>query len=82
MCARIEAAAVSLARVSPEYAHGITEPLRRQLGKGEQIYPAAMYVFIVREAGFKHDKATAAARLVTALRDGQMLRLKEALANR
>jgi hypothetical protein len=78
MCARVESAVVS-AGVSPDYARGITGRFQGQVGPKSEIYPAAMYYFIVREAGLKHDNGTAAAALATAQRDQTIVRLKEAI---
>jgi hypothetical protein len=77
MCARVEAAVVSVAGVSPDYAQGITGRLQAQLEPSAEIYPVAMYYFIVREAGLKHDNGTAAAALAAAHRDRAILRLKD-----
>src|SRR6185295_12893844 len=65
-CQLVESAAVSLAGVSPEFARGVTGPLRRTLKQQSAIYPIAMYYFVVREAALRHDRATAAANLVAA----------------
>jgi eukaryotic-like serine/threonine-protein kinase len=77
MCRRIEAAAVTLAGVSPEFARGLTAPMQKQVETDGKIYPVAMYYFIVREAALKHDSAAAAAALAAAHRDGLILRFKD-----
>jgi serine/threonine protein kinase len=77
MCARVESAVVSLAGVSPEYARGITGRLQALVEPSAEIYPVAMYYFIVREAGLKHDNGTAAAALAAVQRDRAILRLKD-----
>jgi hypothetical protein len=62
---QVEAQAVSLAGVSPEFAGGLTLPLLNALGDRSEatIYPAALYYLVVREAALVHDKATAARNL-------------------
>jgi hypothetical protein len=77
MCGRVESAVVTLAGLTPEYAHGITGRFQAQIGAHTEIYPAAMYYFIVREAGLKHDNTTAAAALVDAQRTRAILGLKD-----
>jgi hypothetical protein len=77
MCARIEAAVVARAGVSPEYARGVTARFQSVVAPNAEIYPVAMYYFIVREAGLKHDNATAAAGLATAHRNRAILVLKD-----
>jgi len=80
MCARVEAAVVALAGIAPEYARGITGRFQAQIGSGGEIYPVAMYYFIVREAGLKHDNATAASALANAHRTKALLVLKDLAA--
>jgi len=77
MCGRVEAAVVSLAGLTPEYTRGITARFQSQIGANTEIYPVAMYYFIVREAGLKHDNATAAAALANAQRTRAILGLKD-----
>ena len=77
MCARVESTVTSLAGVSPEYARGITGRMQAVAAAGAEIYPVAMFYFIVREAALKHDSATAANGLAAAHRDGRILRLKD-----
>jgi hypothetical protein len=77
MCSRVEAAVVALAGVSAEYARGITAPLQKVAEGDGEIYPVAMYYFIVREAALKHDNATAASALAAAHRDRLILRFKD-----
>jgi eukaryotic-like serine/threonine-protein kinase len=76
-CQAVESAAVSLAGVSPEFARGVTGPLRRALRPQSAVYPIAMYYFVVREAALKHDSGTAAANLVTAQSNGTLVRFKD-----
>jgi serine/threonine protein kinase len=75
VCAQVESSAISLAGVSPEFARGITVPLRRQVRPNTPIYPMAMYYFVVREAAQRRDKHTAAANLADAHSTGQIRRL-------
>jgi hypothetical protein len=77
VCQAVEATAVSQAGVSPEFARGVTGPLRRLLQRQTPIYPIAMYYFLVREAALKHDSATAAANLAAAQSSGAILRFKD-----
>jgi hypothetical protein len=77
MCARVEATVVSLAGITPEYARGITNRFQAQVGASTEIYPVAMYYFIVREAGLKHDSAAASAALANAQRTKAILVLKD-----
>ena len=66
-----------LAGVSPEFASGVTGVLRRTVRPNATVYPIAMYYFVIREAGAKHDSATAAANLAAAQSNGMLLRLKD-----
>jgi hypothetical protein len=72
----VESATISLAGVTPEYARGITGPLRRLMGANAEVYPVAIYYFIVREAALKHDKKTAAGNLASAYSNGLILKFK------
>ena len=81
MCARVEAEAVSVGGVRADFARGITEPLRRLVGSNAQIYPVAMYYFIVRESALGHDRARAASTLAAAQQSRLILRLKDLPAN-
>jgi hypothetical protein len=74
--AAVEAATVSLAGVSGDYARGITGPLKRTVGGSGEVYPVALYYYIVREAYLKHDKKTAAGNLATAYANGLILKFK------
>jgi hypothetical protein len=76
-CQAVEAAAISLAGVSPEFARGITGPMRRAVARQSSVYPIAMYYFVVREAGLKRDSATTAANLAAAQSSGSILRFKD-----
>jgi hypothetical protein len=80
MCGRVESAVVALAGLTPEYARGITARFQAQIGANAEIYPVAMYYFIVREAGLKHDSATAGAALAAAQRTRAILVLKDLAA--
>ena len=64
---QIEKETVTLAGVSPEFAQGVTAPLRRVLESRRQMvtYPVGVYYFIVAEAARGRDKRTAAQNLVT-----------------
>jgi serine/threonine-protein kinase len=81
VCQLVEDAAVSLGGVSPEFAHGITGPLRRSLAGGGEMYGVAMYYFIIREASLQHDSKTAAEGLAAAQSKGLLLRLKDLPGN-
>lgn len=76
VCAAVEQALVSQAGVTPAFARGITAPIRRSVGTNAELYPVAMYYFIVREAGLQHDNQTAAANLASAHGSGVLLKLK------
>jgi serine/threonine protein kinase len=76
VCTAVESTAISLAGVSPEFARGITAPLKRRVGLNAAVYPVAMYYFIVREAALKHDNITAGANLAAAHASGLILKLK------
>jgi serine/threonine protein kinase len=76
VCQAVESSVVTLAGVSPEYARGITIPLRRRVGTNAAVYPIAMYYFIVREAALKHDNVTAATNLANAHTSGLILKLR------
>jgi hypothetical protein len=67
--------------VSQEYAQGITHRLQATVGNSGEIYPVAMYWFIVREAALKVDRATAATQLAAAHNDGRIQRLRDLPAN-
>ena len=64
---QIEKETVALAGVTPEFAVGVTGPLRRALEARRQMvtYPVGVYYFIVAEAARGHDKRTTAQNLVT-----------------
>jgi hypothetical protein len=68
VCRSVEAAVIA-AGVSPEFARGITARMQRAAEPGTTIYPSAMYYFVVREAGLRHDQQTAAANLAAQFRD-------------
>ena len=76
VCQAVETTTISLAGVSPEFARGITSAFRRRVRSNSAVYPIAMYYFIVREAGLKHDNVTAGSNLAAAHVDGSILRLK------
>jgi serine/threonine protein kinase len=75
VCRTVEMEAVS-AGVSQAYARGITGPLQAQVVTGDDLYPVAMYYFIVREAALRHDRSTAALNLATAQINGQLVKLR------
>jgi hypothetical protein len=76
VCQIIESSTVSLAGVSPEFARGVTGQLRRLVGVNGEIFPVAVYYFIVREAALKHDSKTAAGNLAAAHSSGLILKFK------
>jgi hypothetical protein len=76
VCQIVESSTVSLAGVSPEFARGITAPLRRLVGVNGEVFPVAMYYFIIREAALKHDNKAAAANLAAAQSNGLILKFK------
>ena len=75
-CHTVEAATISTAGVSPEFARGITIPFRRAFGGHGELHPVAMYYFIIREASLKHDSKAAAEALVAAQSNGILLKLQ------
>jgi eukaryotic-like serine/threonine-protein kinase len=77
VCHAVESAVMTLAGVSPEFARGITVPMRRQVRTNAPIYPIAMYYFIVREAALRKDSATAAGDLAAAQSSGTIVHLKD-----
>jgi serine/threonine protein kinase len=81
VCQLVEAAVVSQAGVSPEFARGITAPLRRAMGGGGEMYGVAMYYFIIREASLRHDNKAAADNLAAAQSNGFLLKLKNLPGN-
>jgi serine/threonine protein kinase len=81
LCQLVESAVVSLAGVSPEFARGITGPLRRAVSGGGPMYGVAMYYFIIREASLQHDSQTAAQNLATAHSNGILLKMKDLPGN-
>jgi hypothetical protein len=76
MCEMVESAAVTLAGVNAAFARGVTRTLRQTVGAGTEIYPVAMYYFIVGEAAVGHQSQRAAANLASAQADGRILRFK------
>jgi serine/threonine protein kinase len=76
---QVEAQAVSLAGLSPEFARDVTLPLLNALGDRSEatIYPAALYYLLVREAALSHEKAIAARNLKDAHFGGGLRRLLE-----
>jgi eukaryotic-like serine/threonine-protein kinase len=75
-CALVESTIVSAGGVSPEYARGVTSAFRRTVGVSAEVYPVAMYYFLIREAAIKHDQKTAAANLAAAHSNGLILKFK------
>jgi serine/threonine protein kinase len=75
VCQAVEESTI-FAGVSPEFARGITIPLRRRVGANSPVYPIAMYYFIVTEAALKHDNVTAASNLAAAHVSGHLIKLK------
>ena len=82
--AQIETQTVTLAGLTPEFAQGVTGPLRRALEtRGQMVtYPAGVYYFIVAEAARGHDKRTAAQNLLTLHQNEGIRRLSEQLGPR
>jgi serine/threonine protein kinase len=76
VCQVVEGAVISLAGLSPDFARGITGPFRRRVRPGSAVYPIAMYYFIVREAGLRHDNITAANNLAAAQSSGVLLQMR------
>jgi hypothetical protein len=76
VCSLVESTVISLAGVTPEFAKGITGPLRRNIGGSGDVFGIAMYYFIVREASLQHDNKTAAQNLAAAQTNGFLLKLK------
>jgi eukaryotic-like serine/threonine-protein kinase len=70
MCQQVESAAIA-AGVPESFARNITVPMRRLVRPNSAIYPAAMYYFVVREAG-RRDKGAVAAALAAAYTSGQL----------
>jgi serine/threonine-protein kinase len=82
--AQIESQTVILAGLTPEFAQGVTGPLRRALEtRGQMVtYPAGVYYFIVAEAARGHDKRTAAQNLLNLHQNEGIRRLSEQLGAR
>jgi serine/threonine protein kinase len=74
---QVEAQAVSLAGLSPEFARDVTLPLLNALGDRSEVtvYPGALYYLLVREAALGHEKATASRALKDAHFGGGLRRL-------
>jgi serine/threonine protein kinase len=77
ICQLVESALVSLAGLSPAYVEGITQPLQRLVGAQGEIYPVAMYYFLLGQALRKQDRATAGARLASAQSSGLILEFRD-----
>jgi serine/threonine-protein kinase len=77
VCEIVESETVVRAGVSPEFASGVTVPLRRALASegNVRISPSAIYYFIISEAGQGHDKRTAGQNLLAAQRSEVMRKL-------
>jgi eukaryotic-like serine/threonine-protein kinase len=75
-CQLVESTIISVGGVSPEWARGITGPLRRLAGVNAEVYPVAMYYFLIREAALKHDHKSAAAGLASAHANGTILKFR------
>jgi hypothetical protein len=75
-CVLVEMTIVSQAGVSPDWARGITGPFRRLVGVNAEVYPVAMYYFLIREAGLGHDNRAAAANLASVHASGLILKFK------
>jgi hypothetical protein len=68
--------------VTPAFASGVTALLRRALdgSGGAEIYPRAMYYFIISEAARGHDRETAAHNLLSSHKSGALRRLGNLVA--
>jgi serine/threonine-protein kinase len=77
VCQLVERETVAQAGVTPEFASGVTLPLRRALaGAGSvRISLSGIYYFIISEAGRGHDKRTAAQNLRSAYESDIMRKL-------
>jgi eukaryotic-like serine/threonine-protein kinase len=75
-CVLVEMTIVSQAGVSPDWARGVTGPFRRLVGTNAEVYPVAMYYFLIREAGMGHDNKKAAANLAGVHSSGLILKFK------
>jgi hypothetical protein len=73
---------VARAGVTPAFASGVTEDLRRALeSRGSaEIYPAAMYYFIISEAALGHDREAAAHNLLANHKSRALRRLASLVA--
>ena len=82
VCQHVEDETVSRAGVTPAFASGVTALLRRALdGSGSaEIYPRAMYYFIISEAARGHDRETAAHNLLSSHKSGALRRLGNLVA--
>jgi eukaryotic-like serine/threonine-protein kinase len=77
MCLLVESTLVSLAGLQPAYVAGITQPLQRLVGAHGEIYPVAMYYFLLGQALHKQDRETAAANLTSAQSSRLILKFKD-----
>jgi hypothetical protein len=77
MCQLVEGETVSRAGVTPAFASGVTTALRQALENGDsvEIYPAAMYYFIISEAARGHDKEAAGRALLASHKSRALRRL-------
>jgi serine/threonine protein kinase len=76
-CQLVESALVSDAGLDPAFARGITGPFRRALPNNAQVYPVAMYYFLVREAALQRDNRAAAADLAAAQTSGTLIKFRD-----
>jgi len=77
ICQRVEDETVARAGVSPAFANGVTGALRHALetSASAEIYPLAMYYFIISEAALGHDRETAGHRLLATHKSRALRRL-------
>ncbi|HEY0712221.1 MAG TPA: PEGA domain-containing protein [Polyangia bacterium] len=81
VCALVESQLVSPGGLGAAYVRGITNQFKKAVGGEREIYPVAMYYFLLAEAAIGYDKRAAAARLASAHADGVILKLKDFPAN-
>jgi hypothetical protein len=72
ICQQVEAAAIQVGGVSPDFARNITVPLQRAVRPNTPVYPAALYRFIVADAAARRDRASVASGLAAAQASGRL----------
>lgn len=75
----VEGQVITRAGIAPDFARGITAALRRVLPDGErhELYPVAMYYFLVREAALGHTRLEASQNLARAQGNQELLLLRD-----